>query len=499
MACRFFNFHRPKFHWLAFVFLFLSYDSLKATAPDAFTSTANRITFSGAHLHALVNPNALTTTITFEYGFTASYGKTLTLSSKPNGSSPVFITGQITGLEAGKRYHYRVKAVNADGTSFGTDRIFITGSNFATAGMGNFSVYVDETGNVYSVGNNANGELGDSSTAQKTAPIRVLKGAYKGSKYLGDNSNNPIISVSSGWDHCLALAADGTVFSFGSNSSGQLGNNGSTDQWLPTQVLKGDYAGKKFLGDTPNNPIVSIDAGAWHSLALAADGTVYSFGDGVYAQLGDASNTSKSTPVRVKAGAYSGKYLGDNTSNPMVAISAGGFTNLSLAADGTVYAWGNNAYGQCGDSTMIERISPVQVNKGDYKGTKYFGDQAKNPAVSIYAGCFHCSILSLEGKVYHFGRNLEGQLGDNTTKNHWEPTLAVKGEYSGTTFLGDKTGNPIISISGGKYFNLALASDGTLYGYGDNSNGGLGDSTFGDRHAPVKMRSEEHTSELQSH
>ena len=221
MACRFFNFHRPNFQWLAFVFLFLSHDTLKATAPDAFTSTANRITFSGAHLHALVNPNALTTTITFEYGLTASYGKTLTLSSKPNGSSPVFITGQITGLEAGKRYHYRVKAVNADGTSFGTDRIFITGSSFATAGMGNFSVYVDETGNVYSVGNNANGELGDSSTAQKTAPIRVLKGAYKGSKYLGDNTSNPIISVSSGWDHCLALAADGTVFSFGSNSSGR--------------------------------------------------------------------------------------------------------------------------------------------------------------------------------------------------------------------------------------------------------------------------------------
>lgn len=476
-----------KFSFSVCCFFGLLLNPVWSTAPDAFTVIANRVSFSEVQLNALVNPNAKSTKVSFEFGLSTAYGQTASLSNAISGSNRQWVKLGISSLMPGKIYHYRVKATNSDGTSYGSDRIFITGSNFSSPGLGNFSLFVDEKGCVIAVGNNSYGELGDSTTLSKSNSFKVLKGEYKGTKYLGDNPQNPVIAVSSGMDHSLALTADGSVYAWGINSAGQLGNNSQTDRWLPTRVLKGNYNGTKYLGDNSNNPVIAIDAGGSHNLVLCADGTVFSFGEGIWAQLGDNNKTNQLTPVQVKAGDYVGTWLGDDSKNPIVAISAGGFSNAVLAADGTVYTWGFNAFGQCGDSTNIERIAPVKVLKGEYSGSKYLGDQMKNPIVAIFAGCFHVTVLSAEGRVYSFGYNVQGQLGNNSTNKKEVPVQMLMGDYNGSKYLGDAKNNPVIAISGGLYHVLTLTNNGNVFALGYNNYGNLGDSTTANRSIPTQV------------
>jgi len=123
--------------------------------------------------------------------------------------------------------------------------------------------------------------------------------------------------------------------------------------------------------------------------------------------------------VRVLKGAYTGTTnLGDNITNPIVSISAGSFHSLALGADGTAYAFGNNSFSaKLGDSTSVNRSTPVRVKKGAYSGTQFMGDNAINPIISIHGGFGHSSFISLDGKVYNTGDNSLGTLGDNTNIN----------------------------------------------------------------------------------
>ncbi len=237
----------------------------QAQAPTVKAVPANRVTYYGANLNVLVNPKNDSTTISFEYGLDTTYGSTASISGKYTGSTTLFKTASITGLTPGKTYHYRAKAISANGTTYGSDRVFITGSSFSKS-RGAHTVTVGNDGIVYAFGKNGGGQLGDSTTTNRTTPIRIAKGAYSGTTYLGDNTNNPIISVSAaGPDQSIALAADGSVYAFGRNIDGQLGDNTTTDRTTPIRVAKGDYSGTAYLGDNTNNPIISVSAGASHS------------------------------------------------------------------------------------------------------------------------------------------------------------------------------------------------------------------------------------------
>ncbi len=405
---------------LSFALLFAA--NTQAQAPTVKAVPANRVTYYGANLNVLVNPNNDSTTISFEYGLDTAYGSTANVSGKYTGSTTLFKTLAITGLTPGKSYHYRAKAVNSSGTTYGADRVFSAGSSFSKSGGAYHTVAVGEDGIVYAFGYNAYGQLGDNTTTDRTTPIRVEKGAYSGTTYLGDNTNNPIISVSAGGLHSIALAADGSVYAFGENSVGQLGDNSTTNRTTPIKVAKGGYSGTTYLGDNTNNPIISVSAEYAHSMALAADGSVYAFGYNAYGQLGDNTTTDRTTPIRVAKGAYSGTtYLGDNTNNPIISVSAGGYHSMALAADGSVYAFGYNAIGQLGDNTTTDRTTPIRVAKGAYSGTTYLGDNVNNPIISVSAGLYHSIALAADGSVYAFGLNNFGQLGDNTTTNRTTP------------------------------------------------------------------------------
>ena len=128
----------------------------------------------------------------------------------------------------------------------------------------------------------------------------------------------------------------GTVWSWGWNAMGQLGDGTTADRHAPVQVP--DLAG-----------VVAVSAGAYHTLALRRDGTVWAWGYNAVGQLGDGTTVDRRRPVRV------GNLTG------VVAVAAGGLHSLALRGDGTVWAWGFNGFGQLGDRTTATRLTPVNV------------------------------------------------------------------------------------------------------------------------------------------
>ncbi|MBK7958380.1 MAG: hypothetical protein IPK03_09825 [Bacteroidetes bacterium] len=107
---------------------------------------------------------------------------------------------------------------------------------------------------------------------------------------------------------------------------------------------------------------------------------------------------------------------------------------MALAADGKVYAFGNNQIGALGDSTTIAKNTPVLVLKGAYSGATYLGDHPSNPITHIFSGIYHSHAIAADGILYSFGNNTNGQMGDGSTTNRLVPIKTLKGAYPGTTF-----------------------------------------------------------------
>ena len=263
------------------------------------------------------------------------------------------------------------------------------------------SLFITQTQTVKTVGGNDRGQLGNGTTNDSLEFVDVL--GKDGVGLLND-----VIAVSAGSYHSLALKSDGTVWAWGCNYyEGRLGDGTAVDKTTPVQV-RGGESGEEFLTD-----IVAISTGYNHSLALKSDGTVWSWGDNEYGKLGDGTAVDKTTPVQVKGGESGEEFLTN-----IVAISAGDDHSLALKVDGTVWAWGNDGNGQLGDGTTVDKTTPVQV-----KG----GETEEEPLVNIAAisssAISNASFaIKSDGKIYGWGENGKGELGDGTTDDKSIPT-----------------------------------------------------------------------------
>ena len=298
-----------------------------------------------------------------------------------------------------------------------TDVVAISGGSY-------HSLALKSDGTVLAWGRNSYGQLGDGSTTNRTTPVQVT-GLIN------------VVVISGGYRHSLALKSDGTVWAWGNNLYGQLGDGLTTSRTTPVQV-------------TGLIDVVAISGGDFHSLALKSDGTVWAWGNNLYGQLGDGSTTNRTTPVQVTG-------LTD-----VVAISGGTYHSLALKSDGTVWAWGNNEYGQLGDETNINKTTPVQV--------PYIAD-----AIAISSGESHSLALRPNGSVLAWGRNYYGQLGDGTTINKSAPIQ-----------VSDLANVRAVSASGGSH-SLALKADGTVWAWGNNNYGQLGEGTTSNKTIPVQV------------
>jgi len=229
-------------------------------------------------------------------------------------------------------------------TDTDTDTDEVAAAIIAIAAGDSFSVYLTEDGTVSAVGDNTYGQLGNGSTETITTPVQVL--GPNGVGYLTD-----IIAIATGDFHSIALSDDGAVFAWGINNDGQIGNNSDGDNILtPVQTLGMDGVG--YL-----TGIVAISAGAFHSIALSEDGGVLAWGLNIFGQIGDNTIwTDRFTPVQVVGVGGTG-YL-----NGIISVSAGAYHSIALSEDGTVFAWGTDNDGQIGNNSAGDNVlTPTQV------------------------------------------------------------------------------------------------------------------------------------------
>jgi alpha-tubulin suppressor-like RCC1 family protein len=217
----------------------------------------------------------------------------------------------------------------------------------------------------------------------------------------------------------------------------------------------------------------SIATGSFFSLAVKSDGTVWSFGRDFDFQLGNDATTAanQSSPVQVLGVGGTG-HLGG-----IVGVAAARSASLALAGDGSIYAWGLNSNGQSGDNkTNDPNKSPVKVHGPGNVGVL-------TSMVGIAEGAYHSLGLKSDGTVWAWGRNNDGQIGDNTTTDANERDTPVQVHGAGNS--GFLTG--VMAIGAGNYTSYALKSDGTVWGWGLNDNGQLGDNTVTERDTPVQV------------
>ncbi|MCL4821364.1 MAG: chitobiase/beta-hexosaminidase C-terminal domain-containing protein [Vicinamibacteria bacterium] len=282
------------------------------------------------------------------------------------------------------------------------------------------SVALAADGTLHAWGSNANGQLGDGTTTQRTAPTALtLSNAAR---------------IAAGDRFSLALLADGSVTAWGRNNAGQLGTGTTSQSLVPVavSVLTG---------------VADLAAGLEHSAALRDDGSVWTWGRNTMGQLGSGNTVGpRLTPAPV-AGLSS-----------IRAIAAGADHVLALDAEGRVWAWGANADGQLGDGSTSQRVSPVVV-----AGLRASGIGA--------SGNFSWAI-GIDGTFWSWGRNAGWELGDGTTTPRSAPWLGALAAVSGGS---------------GRYHGFAIGATGEAWGWGTNASGQVGDATTVARTRPVLL------------
>ncbi|HZE69175.1 MAG TPA: S8 family serine peptidase [Pyrinomonadaceae bacterium] len=257
---------------------------------------------------------------------------------------------------------------------------------------------------------------------------------------------NNVTRIAGGAAHSIIAKADGSVWAWGSNEDGQLGD--------------GSQSFSDFARLTPVQTLNIADArdvagASTHSLVLANDGTVWSFGQNFRGQLGDGTIFLRPTPVKVTG------------LTNVKAIGAGHWLSVAVKTDGTVWTWGSNDAGDLGLGSFDQNQHPTPSQVPGLTGIDKVDAGGTNPGSHVVA-------LRNDGTVWAWGRNLDGELGSGVTDDRATPAM-VPGLSN------------VIGIAAGSKHSVAVRSDGTVWCWGDNESGQLGDGTRADRYSPVQL------------
>ncbi|WP_367874205.1 chitobiase/beta-hexosaminidase C-terminal domain-containing protein [Luteolibacter sp. Populi] len=328
------------------------------------------------------------------------------------------------------------------------------------------SLIQGQDGSVYSVGRNDSGQLGTNSTTDRSVASWVLTSSSPVT-FLGNS-----VAIAAGNEWSMSLRSDGSLLSWGSHASGRLGSGTTSGtRLLPGSVLRGDVGGTPAL--TGIKGIAAAEAFGLARSAHASElsggtGKVWSWGYNLTGQLGqgNTSNSSLAMPVKLNS---------TTDLTDVLDFSAGGAHSVFVrwksgdaAMQGTVWSCGNRAYGRLANgSTTVGSITyPVQALKT--------GGTPLDQIEQVAAGASHTLALDSSGHVWAWGYNGYGQLGDDSTTNR-AYAEKVK-DPTGTVDLSD-----IVQVAAGgdglAGTSYALASDGTVYVWGRNNQGQLGNGT----------------------
>ena len=334
------------------------------------------------------------------------------------------------------------------------------------------SAAIKNNGDLYTWGNNCCGQLGDGTTSTRTRPVKIMahvKSVRLYSEFSG------------------AITEDGSLYMWGHNGWGQVGNGTTTDVTKPVKVLEN---------------VKSLTINSYHVGAITEDGSLYMWGRNDYGQVGNGSLevTKVKKPVKVL----------DNVES----VSMGNSHTGAVTKDGSFYMWGINGFGQLGEAgggyitkpkeNLLGEIQSVSMGYNytgavtkdgslymwgynregqlgyQYKGTsyEYIPTKILDGVKSVMLGTFTGSAIMKDGSLYMWGYNGNGQVGNGTTTNVTKPTKIL---------------DQVKKIRVHKYYTssnghtAAITEDGSLYMWGSNSSGQLGDGTTTDRLTPVKI------------
>jgi alpha-tubulin suppressor-like RCC1 family protein len=282
-------------------------------------------------------------------------------------------------------------------------------------------------GTLWCWGFNAGGQLGDGTNVDKYYPWQITA------------AGSSVVEVAAGFDHTCARMKDGTLWCWGLNADGQVGDGTSTNRNLPVQVTA--------LG----NNVAGVSAGDQHTCARKTDGTLWCWGLNADGQLGDGTNTSRASPVQVMASGF------------FIEISAGGYHTCGRKGDGTLLCWGANNVGMVGDGTTTNRSAPVPVTG------------LPSPAAEVSAGEDHTCARLTDGTLWCWGWNYHAQLGDGS---HTDSSVPVQ---------VDRLGTSVTQVSTGRDFTCARTTDASLWCWGYDDYGELGNGSTLEKTIPTAV------------
>jgi alpha-tubulin suppressor-like RCC1 family protein len=369
-------------------------------------------------------------------------------------------------------------------------------------------------GGLFAWGFNQYGHLGDETTTQRNSPVQIGSSSWTaiaagaqhslairsggslfawgrndngqlGFETYGANRSSPVQIGSSSWtaiaagaSHSVAIRSGGSLFAWGKNNKGQLGLNNLTSQSSPVQIGSSSWnsvsAGyehtlaitttnqlfswgsnnKGQCGRVEINPVYSwtaIAAGAYHTLAIRSDSKLFAWGKNNYGQLGNGASgggLKELDPVQIGNSSWT-------------AVSAGQDFSMAIRSGGSLFAWGQNHQGQLGATEAYGgyRSSPTQVGAGTWS--------------SVRCGKFFTLAIRSDSKLFAWGQNNYGQLGNGTTTNEWSPVQIGTSNWT--------------SVAAGQGHSLAIRSGGSLFAWGAGYFGQLGLGNNTNRSSPVQV------------
>jgi alpha-tubulin suppressor-like RCC1 family protein len=268
-----------------------------------------------------------------------------------------------------------------------------------------------------------------------------------------------VVSIWGGARGTIILKSDGTVWTWGSGAFGKLGVDLSSGKSLIPVEVHGagnvDYL----------HSVVSIMGGETHNVALKSDGTLWAWGYNAFGQLGDGTTNDSWIPIQT----------GLSSSPPLTSVvKLGGrpYFTIAVKSDGTIWSWGMNRYGQMGNGTVNPLTGP-QVTVPNMVSNSWPGGAINSPR-QVTCGYQFGAALTTNGTVWTWGSGSHGELGQGAPTTSYYPAQ-VPGLSN------------IVSISAGWFHILAVKSDGTVWAWGNNSNGEIGDGTSTQRSSPVQV------------
>lgn len=286
--------------------------------------------------------------------------------------------------------------------------------NWAFVSAGEFhSLAIKKDGTLWAWGRNNYGQLGNNTTTQQNTPVQI-----------GTDTN--WLAISAGYDHNLAIKSDKTLWAWGRNNYAQIGNNTTTQQNVPVQI-----------GTDANWSVAK--AGRQHSLALKNNNTLWAWGRANFGQLGTGNTTQQNVPIQV------------GTDTDWKTIQAGEYYNLALKSNNTLWAWGDNFVGQLGIGNTNQQNSPVQI--GADANWKFIG-----------AGMAHSTAVKSTGTLWSWGDNYFGQIGNGNFAEQNSPVQVG-------------TATDWYSVISGNNYAVAQKTSGNYLSWGDNQSGQLGNGS----------------------